>query len=62
MTPVWRAVSALVALVAGFSIPILGLVFFLGVSKVGAPGIAGLIALTGAVALLLLYVRGRLRF
>ena len=60
MTPVWRALSAGAALLAGFAIPILSLIFFLGVLKVGAPAVAGLVALGGAVTLLLVVVR-RLR-
>ena len=61
MTPVWRALSACAALVAGFAIPIIALIFFLGVLKVGAPAVAGLVALAGAVTLLLLVARRRLR-
>ena len=62
MTPLWRAVSALVALVAGFTIPLFAVSVFLGVKHHGPLAIAGLIALAGALTLLLLFARGRLRF
>ena len=62
MTPVWRTLSALLALVAGFAIPILLLIAFLGVQDMGPVAITGLLALAGAVTLLVLFARGRLRF
>jgi len=62
MTPVWRALSALVALVAGFAIPLFAATVFLGVKHHGAMAIVGLVALIGVLVLLLLFVRGRLRF
>ncbi len=62
MTPVWRALSAVLALVAGFAIPILLLIFLLGVQDMGPVAITGLIALTSAVTLVVLFARGRLRF
>jgi len=62
MTPVWRALSTVVALVAGFTLPLLLLVAYLGVLKVGPLAIVGLIALTGALVLLRLFTSGRLRF
>jgi len=62
MTPVWRAVSAVLALVAGFALPILAVITLLGVLKHGPLAITGLIALAGAVTLLVLVARGRLRF
>ena len=61
MTPVWRFLSAAFALVAGFAIPILALIAFLGVMDMGPVAITALVALAGAVTLLLLSVRGRLR-
>ena len=62
MSPLYRALSAFLALLAGFAIPVLLALVFRGVSSVGVPAIAGLIALAGAVTLLLLVARGRLRF
>ncbi len=62
MTPLYRALSTVLALVAGFTIPLLGVVFFLGVVKVGALAVVGLLVLGAAVTLLLLVARGRLRF
>ncbi len=62
MTPVWRALSAVLALVAGFAIPILLLIVLLGVQDMGPVAITGLIALTSAVTLVVLFARGRLRF
>jgi len=62
MTPLWRAISAGVALLAGFLIPILTLIFFLGVMDLGPIAITGLIALAGAITLIVLTAKGRLRF
>jgi len=62
MTPVWRALSTLLALVAGFAIPLFAVTVFLGVKHHGAAAIVGLMALIGALTLLLLFARGRLRF
>ncbi len=62
MKPVWWTVSVGLALVAGFFLPILGLIFFLGVLDLGPIAITGLIALAGAVTLIVLAARGRLRF
>ena len=62
MTPVWQALSAVMALVAGFVIPLVLLIAFLGVQDMGPVAITGLIALAGAVTLIVLFARGRLRF
>ena len=62
MTPVWRVLSTLLALVAGFGIPIILLIAFVGVQGMGPVAITGLIALACAVTLLVLFARGRLRF
>jgi hypothetical protein len=62
MTPLWRVVSTLVALVAGFTLPLLAVAVFLGVKHQGPLAIAGLTALVGALTLLVLFARGRLRF
>ena len=62
MTPLWRALSAALALVAGIAIPILLLIVYLGVMRMGPVAITGLIALASAVALLILVASGRLRF
>ena len=62
MTPVWRTLSAGLALLVGFFLPILLLIFFLGVLDLGPVAITGLIALGGAVTLIVLYASGRLRF
>ena len=62
MTPVWRIVSMGAALLLGFFLPILLLIFFLGIMDLGPVAITGLIALLGAVALIVLAARGRLRF
>jgi hypothetical protein len=61
MTPVWRVLSTAAALVAGFAVPILLLIAFLGVMDMGPVAITALMALAGAVTLLLLFARGRLR-
>ncbi|MEJ7765921.1 MAG: hypothetical protein WKF86_10525 [Acidimicrobiales bacterium] len=62
MTPIWRSLSAVAALVAGFAIPILLVIVYLGVKEMGPVAITGLIALAGAVTLLVLVGSGRLRF
>ncbi len=62
MTPVWRALGTVAALIAGFAIPILLLIVFLGVREQGPVAITGLIALAGAITLIVLAVKGRLRF
>ena len=62
MTPLYRALSAFLALLAGFTIPLLVALVLRGVTGVGVLAIAGVIALAGAVTLLLLVARGRLRF
>ena len=62
MTPLWRSLSTLAALVAGFTIPIFILIVYLGIQKMGPVAITGLIALVGAVTVLVLVARGRLRF
>lgn len=62
MTPVWRAGGVALALVAGFTIPLLVLIAFLGVLKVGVLAVIGLLALGGAVTVISLVARGRLRF
>ncbi|HEV8116272.1 MAG TPA: hypothetical protein VGP53_08545 [Acidimicrobiales bacterium] len=62
MTPVWRALGTVAALVAGFAIPILLLIVFLGVREQGPVAITGLIALGCAITLIVLAVKGRLRF
>jgi len=62
MTPLWRTLSTAAALVAGFAIPILLLIVYLGVMEMGPVAITGLIALGGAVTLLVLVGTGRLRF
>ena len=62
MTPVWRIVSIGAALVIGFFLPILILIFLLGILELGPVAITGLIALAGAVTLIVLAARGRLRF
>ena len=61
MTPVWRFLSICFALLAGFFLPILLLIFFLGVVDLGPIAITGLIALAAAVTLIVLAARGRLR-
>jgi hypothetical protein len=61
VTPVWRALSAGLALLVGFFLPILLLIFFLGVMDLGQVAVIGLLALAGAVTLLVLFARGRLR-
>ena len=62
MTPLWRSLTAALALVAGLVIPILLLIVYLGVKQMGPVAITGLIALVGAVTLLVLVGSGRLRF
>ncbi len=62
MTPIWRSLSAVAALVAGFAIPILLVIVYLGVKEMGPVAITGLIAFAGAVTLLVLVGSGRLRF
>ena len=62
MTPLYRALGTAVALVAGFLIPILLLIVLLGVVKIGPLAITGLVALAGAVTLVVLAAKGRLRF
>jgi len=62
VTPLWRSLSTVLALVAGFAIPIVSLVVFLGVKEMGPVAITGLIFLGGAVTLLVLAASGRLRF
>ncbi|MEO5679984.1 MAG: hypothetical protein ABIS47_09980 [Acidimicrobiales bacterium] len=62
MTPLFRALSTVMALVAGFAIPIFLLFAYLGVRDMGPVAIAGLIALGGAVTLIVLAAKGRLRF
>ncbi len=62
MTPVWRALSTAAALVAGFAIPILLLIVYLGVRGTGIVAVVGLVALVGVVTLIVLATRGRLRF
>ena len=62
MTPLWRSLSAALALVAGFAIPIFLLLVYLGVKQMGPVAITGLVALAGAVTLLVLVGSGRLRF
>ncbi len=62
MTPLWRSLSAVAALVAGFTIPILLLVVYFGVKEMGPIAVTGLIALSGAVTVLYLVASGRLRF
>ena len=61
MTPLWRALGIAAALLAGFFLPILVLIAFLGVQDMGPVAITGLIALGAAVTLVALYARGRLR-
>jgi hypothetical protein len=61
MKPIWWTVSVGMALLAGFALPILGLISFLGVMELGPIAITGLIALAGAVTLIVLAARGRLR-
>ena len=62
MTPLWRTVSTVFALLAGFFIPILLAIVYLGVKEMGPVAITGLIALLGAGTLLVLVASGRLRF
>ncbi len=62
MTLLWRALGTVVALIGGFAIPILLLIVFLGVREQGPVAITGLIALACAVTLIVLAVKGRLRF
>jgi hypothetical protein len=62
MTPVWRTLSALLALLLGFALPLFAVSVFLGVKHHGAPAIVGLIALVAALTLVVLAARGRLRF
>ena len=62
MTLLWRVLGTAAALVAGFAIPILLLIVYLGVREQGIIAIAGLIALGGALTLVVLSVKGRLRF
>ena len=62
MTLLWRALGTAAALVAGFAIPIMLLVVYLGVRDQGPVAITGLIALACAVTLIVLAVKGRLRF
>ena len=62
MTPLYRAIGAAVALVAGFLIPILLLIVLVGVAEIGPLAITGLVALAGAVTLVVLAAKGRLRF
>lgn len=62
MTLLWRVLGTAAALVAGFAIPILLLIVYLGVRDQGAVAIVGLIALGGALTLIVLSVKGRLRF
>ena len=62
MTPVWRLASIVGALLLGFFLPILLLIFLLGILDLGPVAITGLIALAGAVTLVVLAARGRLRF
>lgn len=62
MTLLWRILGTVAALVAGFAVPILLLIVYLGVREQGAVAIAGLIALVGALTLVVLSVKGRLRF
>jgi len=62
VTPLYRALGTAVALVAGFLIPILLLIVLLGVVKIGPLAITGLVALAGAVTLVVLAAKGRLRF
>ena len=62
MTPLWRTLSAVAALVAGFVIPIILLIVYFGVKEMGPIAVTGLIALGGAITVLYLVVSGRLRF
>jgi len=62
VTLLWRALGTAAALVAGFAIPILLLVVYLGVRDQGPVAITGLIALACAITLIVLVVKGRLRF
>jgi len=62
MTPLFRSLSVALALIAGFAIPILLLIVYLGVKEMGPVAITGLVALGGAVTLLVLVGSGRLRF
>ena len=61
MKPIWWTVSVAMACLAGFFLPIVGLIFFLGVMELGPIAITGLIALAGAMTLIVLAARGRLR-
>ncbi len=62
MTPLWRSLTAVGALLAGFVIPILLLIVYFGVKEMGPIAITGLIALAGAITVLFLVASGRLRF
>ena len=62
MTPLYRALGTAAALLAGFLIPILVLIVLLGVAEMGPLAITGLVALAGAVTLVVLAAKGRLRF
>jgi hypothetical protein len=62
MTPMWRAATVVGALLLGFFLPILLLIFLLGIMDLGPVAITGLIALACAVTLIVLAARGRLRF
>jgi anti-sigma-K factor RskA len=62
MTPLWRTLSAALALVAGFALPLFAVSVFLGVKHHGAPAIVGLLALVASLTLVVLFARGRLRF
>ena len=62
MTPLWRSLTAVGALLAGFLIPILLLIVYFGVKEMGPIAITGLIALGGAITVLYLVASGRLRF
>jgi len=62
MTPVWRALSTVVALVVGFALPLFAVSVFLGVKHHGAMAIVGLVAFLTVLTLLILVARGRLHF
>ena len=62
MTPLWRSLTAVGALLAGFLIPILLLIVYSGVKEMGPIAVTGLIALAGAITVLFLVASGRLRF
>lgn len=62
MTPLWRTISTVLALLAGFFLPIFLVIVYLGIEEMGPVAITGLIALLGAGTLLVLVASGRLRF